>query len=192
MSIRSFIALPVPEHVTAHLARLHESVPHAAGRIKWVKAEAMHLTCVFLGDIETEQIDPISEALQRAAVGIPSFETGLDSVGAFPTFRNPRVVWVGFDQGEDEVNALKGRIDEELEPLGFEPEHHRFHPHLTLGRVKGEGEKGMLEQAAAAWTLPYENWITGEIVLFQSVLSRHGSTYTALVRVPLDNSVRPV
>lgn len=192
MSLRSFIALPVPEHVTAHLARLHESVPHEAGRIRWVKADAMHLTCVFLGDIEREQIDPISEALQRAAVGIPSFVTGLDSVGAFPNFRNPRVVWVGFEQGEDEVTVLKERIDLELEPLGFEPEHKRFHPHLTLGRVKGEGEKGMLEQAAAAWTLPYENWITSEIVLFQSVLSRHGPTYNVLVKVPLDNSVRPV
>ena len=192
MSIRSFIALPVPEHITAHLARLHESVPNEAGRIRWVKAETMHLTCVFLGDIETEQIDPISEALQKAAVGIPSFATGLDSVGAFPNFRNPRVVWVGFEQGEDEVYALKERIDVELEPLGFEPEHNRFHPHLTLGRVKGEGKKSLLEQSASAWILPYENWITSEIVLFQSVLNRHGPTYTSLVRVPLDNSVRPV
>ncbi len=192
MSLRSFIALPVPGHVTSHLARLHESVSQAEGKIRWVKAEAMHLTCVFLGDIETEQIDPISEALQRAAAGIPPFVTSLDSVGAFPNFRHPRVVWVGFERGEDEVTALKKRIDEELEPLGFEPEYRRFHPHLTLGRVKGEGKKGLLEQAAAAWILPYENWITGEIVLFQSVLSRHGPTYTVLARVPLDSSVRPV
>ena len=56
MSIRSFVALPIPGNIRSHLARLHESVPHSAGQVTWVRAEAIHLTCVFLGDIEEEQV----------------------------------------------------------------------------------------------------------------------------------------
>jgi 2'-5' RNA ligase len=185
MSIRSFIAVPVPEHITDHLARLHESVPHAAGKIRWVKATAMHLTCIFLGDIEAGQVDPIAEALETVSRAVSPFVTNLDGVGAFPNFRRPRVVWVGFDQGEDEIKELKLRIDEALQPLGIEPERRAFHPHLTLGRVKSEGRRGLLEEAAAAWTLPFENWVSGEVVLFKSVLGRHGPTYTFLARLPL-------
>lgn len=192
MSIRSFIALPVPGHVTGHLARLHESVPHAAGKVRWLKFEAMHLTCVFLGDIEQEQVEPIAGALAAAVEAVQPFTTSLDDVGAFPSFRRPRVIWIGFDRGEEEIKELKRRIDGALEPLGFEPESRRFHPHLTLGRVKSEGQRGLLERAAAAWTLPYENWISGEVILFQSVLSRHGPTYTPLARIPLGSSVGPV
>ena len=192
MSIRSFVAVPVPGGVTEHLARLHESVPHTAGKIRWVKAEAMHLTCVFLGDIEPDQVDPIAAALSSAAEGVQPFATSLGSVGAFPNFRRPRVIWVGFEEGEEQVTELKGRIDDALEPLGFEPERRRFHPHLTIGRVKSEGQKGLLEKAAADWTLPFENWISSELTFFQSVLSRHGPTYTPLARIPLGSSVGPV
>ncbi len=185
MSIRSFIAIPIPDHIIEHLARLHESVPHAAGKIRWVKSSAMHLTCVFLGDIEPDQVDPIAGALVEVVAAVSPFVTSFDSVGAFPNFRRPRVVWVGFGQGAEEVIELKRGIDAALQPLGFEPERRQFHPHLTLGRVKSEGRRGLLEEAAAAWTLPYENWISRELILFQSILSRHGPTYNPLARLPL-------
>ncbi len=69
MSIRGFVALPIPMEIRQHLARLARSVPHSAGRITWVKPEAIHLTCVFLGDIEEDQVDPITAALEGAAAG---------------------------------------------------------------------------------------------------------------------------
>ncbi len=185
MSIRSFIAIPIPDHIIEHLARLHESVPHAAGKIRWVKSSAMHLTCVFLGDIEPDQVDPITGALVEVVAAVSPFVTSFDSVGAFPNFRRPRVVWVGFGQGAEEVIELKRGVDAALQPLGFEPERRQFHPHLTLGRVKSEGRRGLLEEAAAAWILPYGNWISRELILFQSILSRHGPTYNPLARLPL-------
>jgi len=192
MGIRSFIALPVPGEVTRHLGRLHESVPPAAGRIRWVRAEAMHLTCTFLGDIEQEQIEPIGAAMSAAAASVDPFVTSLDGVGAFPDFRRPRVVWVGYADGEQETIELKSRLDETLEPLGFEPERRRFHPHLTLGRVKEAGDRRALEHAASEWVIPFENWVTGELVLFRSILSRQGASYEPLVRVNLgDDNVGP-
>ncbi|MFC1499679.1 RNA 2',3'-cyclic phosphodiesterase [Candidatus Zixiibacteriota bacterium] len=187
MSIRSFVALPIPGKIREHLAWLHESVPHTAGRITWVKPEAIHLTCVFLGDIEEDQVDTVTSALETAVTGMESFVTCLDGVGAFPNFRNPRTVWVGYDEGASEVMTLKCSVDEALKPLGFEPEKRTFYPHVTLGRVKQRGNPKELEKAAASWVLPFENWITRNMILFQSELTKHGPIYTPLARIPMSD-----
>lgn len=185
MSIRSFVALPIPGEIRSHLARLHHSVPHSAGKITWVGAEVIHLTCVFLGDIEQDQVDPIIAALEEAASGREPFVTCFDGVGAFPNFRNPRTVWVGYEDGASEVVELKRSIDTALEPLGFKPERRTFHPHVTLGRVKRPGNPKELERAAAAWVLPFENWITRNVILFQSELTKHGPIHTPLAHIPM-------
>jgi 2'-5' RNA ligase len=187
MSIRSFVALPIPHEIRDHLARLHQSVPHSAGRITWVKPEAIHLTCVFLGDIEEDQVDPITAALREAAADTEPFVTCLDGVGAFPDFRKPRTIWVGYDTGADEVVALKQAIDTALEPLGFQPEKRSFHPHVTLGRVKQQGNARELEHAAAEWILPFENWMTHHVIFFQSELTKHGPVYTPLATIPMSD-----
>jgi len=187
MSIRSFVALPIPGNIRDHLARLHESVPHAAGRVTWVKADAIHLTCVFLGDIEVDQVVPITAALEEAASSMESFVTCLDGVGAFPNFRNPRTVWVGYEEGAREVVELKRRVDSALEPLGFEPDQRRFHPHVTLGRVKQQGDSKEFEKAAASWVLPFENWITRNMILFQSELTKNGPIYSPLAHIPMSD-----
>ena len=190
MSIRSFVALPIPGDIRAHLGRLHRSVPPSAGKITWVKPEAIHLTCVFLGDIEEHQVDPITAALEAAVSGRESFVTSLDGVGAFPDFRKPRVVWVGYDDGAREVVELKDVIDEALQTLGFDPDRRRFHPHVTLGRVKKPGNPKDLEHAAAEWVLPFENWITKNVIFFQSELTKHGPIYTPLARIAMSDPVR--
>jgi 2'-5' RNA ligase len=185
VTIRSFVALPVPAEVAEHLARLHETVPGDAGRVTWVKAVAIHLTFVFLGDIEEELIIPIREALEAAASGTDPFETSLGAVGAFPNLRRPRVIWAGLEKGADEAVRFKQRIDEMLLPLGFEAERKRFSPHITIGRVRSTGRPGAIEQAAAEWILPQETWISQDVIFYQSELTRSGPIYTALARVPL-------
>ena len=185
MTMRTFIALPVPDEIADHLSRLHQSVPREAGRITWVGADAIHVTCTFLGEVEEDRITPIGAALERVASGIAPYEMSLDGVGAFPGFRRARVVWAGLEKGEEETTAFKLQLDEALEPLGFAAERRPFHPHITLGRVRQPGRTGLLEHAAAEWILPYEHWLCREAVLYRSELTRHGAIYTDLVRAPL-------
>jgi 2'-5' RNA ligase len=185
MSLRTFIAVPVPTDVQRHLARLHESVPHEAGKITWVKAEAIHLTCLFLGEIETDRVGEIGKALREAAGTFPAFETCLGEVGAFPNWRQPRVVWVGLEKGEPEAITLKEQIEAALVRLGFPAEKRPFHPHITLGRVRSDGRPGALDHAADRWIIPFEHWMSREAILFRSELTPQGPVYTPLLRVPL-------
>lgn len=185
MKVRSFIALEVPLSIREALARLGEGVPASAGRVRWVAAPSLHLTLVFLGEIQDGRLIPVAETLRAAASGIPPFVTALSGIGGFPGLERPRVVWVGVGEGAAEVRRLKERLDAVLDPLGFEPGERDFHPHLTLGRVKEPGRPGVLAGAAASWKVPTERWTTRRVVLFRSDLRREGPVYTPLAEAPL-------
>ena len=56
-----------------------------------------------------------------------------------------------------------------------------FHPHLTLGRVKGKKNIQKLADKLKSLSLPQFKPITVDrIILFQSILKRTGAEYTAL------------
>ena len=180
MSIRTFTAVPVPLAVTRPLADFAEEVGPEAGRIKWVDPASMHLTLLFLGDVDEGRGPEIEEALTRAAATSAPFTARLDEVGAFPDLERPRVVWVGVSEGSRNLQELKEAVDRELEPLGFEPDRRSFHPHLTLGRVKDAGRRGAVAEAAAGWEVPGGSWTVDRVVLFQSTLTREGAVYEEL------------
>ena len=71
-----------------------------------------------------------------------------------------------------------------LRPLGYEPDRKEFHPHLTLARLKVPDN--VSDVLAAIGPEPVgEAFTVDEVVLYQSVLSPKGPTYTALERFPL-------
>lgn len=185
MSIRAFIALPVPAAVREVLAGFGDDIPPGAGRIKWVATDAMHLTLQFLGEIEVAQVEPVEAALRTAAAGTGPYRTALADVGGFPDLERPGVVWVGLSEGADETVRLKKAVDTSLIPLGFEPEHRQFHPHLTVARVKEAGRRGLLAESAASWVVPREGWTTDSVHLYRSDLRPSGPVYTLLSEVRL-------
>lgn len=180
MSIRTFVAVPVPLEVTRPLATFAREVGPEAGRIRWVDPESMHLTLFFLGDVEGDRVPSIEEALERASAGVRPFTARLDGVGAFPDLDRPRVIWVGISEGAQQLEELKKAVDEVLEPLGFEPDRRPFHPHLTLGRVKQAGRRGAVAGAASSWSFPAGSWTVDRLVFYQSILTRKGAIYQQL------------
>jgi len=180
MSIRTFVAVPVPLEVTRPLAAFAGKVGPEAGRIRWVDPESMHLTLFFLGDVVEDRVPIIEEALERAAAGVRPFTARLDELGAFPDLERPRVIWVGISEGAQQLGELKEAVDGVLEPLGFEPDRRPFHPHLTLGRVKKAGRRGAVAGAASRWNLPAGSWTVDRLVFYQSTLTRKGAIYQQL------------
>lgn len=55
--------------------------------------------------------------------------------GSFGPKGQPRVIWMGVEQA-GALKQLSRTIDQELLPLGYEPDKKGFKPHLTLGRIK--------------------------------------------------------
>jgi 2'-5' RNA ligase len=146
------------------------------------------VTLKFLGEIEEGLMSRLEEAAREALdlSGITGkVEWELDILGAFPSEKRPRVVWVGSSKEPKELTKLAARLEEALRPLGFEPERDRFVTHITLGRVKERGS-GVEPLVSALRSFPpfRHSAQVGELTLMESRLTPQGAIYTPIFKVP--------
>jgi RNA 2',3'-cyclic 3'-phosphodiesterase len=141
--------------------------------------EKLHITVAFLGWVESEQLQPITDALYAAAGAAQPFTLTLDTIGAFPHERRPKIVWIGSrDQGEP-YRRLAYASRSAFEQLGFSFDKDAV-AHVTIGRVKGgKAHLPMLDVA------PMQVHVT-QIVLFESLPAGPTTRYEVRHRAPLN------
>jgi len=108
--------------------------------LSWVKAENLHVTLRFLGDLGDSGVRRAGEAAGRGAKGHAAFTARLGAPGAFPSMNRPRVLWTGLTEGRDEAIALAKSVNQSLDHGGFGPADKPFKPHITLARVRERAE----------------------------------------------------
>lgn len=185
--IRTFIAVETDPAVREAAAELVGEFRASGADVKWVDPANMHLTVKFLGDVDSRHVHEVCWAVEKAVAELPRFELELRGAGAFPNARRPRTVWLGAGQGGEEIGILAEALEEAMDRLGFRREARRFHPHLTLGRVR-RGQAGLDELARLL--AEYADFEVGrttvsEVVTFSSQLDRSGPTYEPLGRARL-------
>jgi RNA 2',3'-cyclic 3'-phosphodiesterase len=196
--MRIFIGIDLSPDVRARIARFLEGFASFAPDARWMDPESLHITLKFIGEQTPEQVQAISERLQR--IGSSTLEMRAAGYGFFPTARAPRVFWIGIHAGQ-ELAKLAESIDAAMAELGIPREDRAYSPHLTLargGRGKSSGSpkrlKGdvpnpafvMLEKRLAAMgELDFGKMTADEFILYQSQLSPRGSKYTKLQRFAL-------
>ena len=186
-TIRTFVAVEITSAVRGRAGVLIEQLRAAPADVKWVATQNLHLTLKFLGDVDSRETARVCEAVGQAAADVEPFKLEVCRAGAFPNARRPRTLWLGCGDGQQEMIALHGHVEKPLKKLGFRPDHRRFHPHLTIGRVRG-GRMGVtelgqrLEQQA---DFKAGRIKVSEVVVFSSQLDRTGPIYEALSRAKL-------
>lgn len=188
---RMFIAVDLPAEAKAALTGTARSVPDfLRPAVRWSRAEMMHLTVRFLGDMECERVDAIGECMRDAAERSGRFTLNLDDTGAFPTLNQPRVFWVGIAGEVDRLQMLHTRLEGTLARIGIDPEDRRYNPHLTVGRLQREVPPftaGQVGQAFAHARLPEPRPVipVESLILYRSRLLLDGPRYEELARAPL-------
>jgi 2'-5' RNA ligase len=183
--LRLFCAVELPQEIRAqaarHIAALREAAPGV--RASWDREEKLHLTLKFFGNVEEDRIPQLADALARAASLTNPFELVLRGTGVFPPSGLPRVLWLGVADPSGQLVKLHRHVEEECADYGFARERKRFHPHLTIARLRSpEGARKLaslhksMEFEAAAFNVT-------EIVLMRSELGPRGSRYTALKKL---------
>jgi 2'-5' RNA ligase len=178
--MRAFVAVDLPDPVTAALEALQEVMPLG----KPVDPEQMHLTLAFLG----EQPDDLIEAAHHALAGIrfPAFEIQLAGLGTFGN-REPTVLWAGVSDAA-KVKALHDRILPALHGAGLPLERRRFRPHVTIARFDRSGplEHERLAKFLARWeTFPSPAFRVEDFSLWRSTLRPKGAIHDEIARYPL-------
>ncbi|MBM3323480.1 RNA 2',3'-cyclic phosphodiesterase [candidate division WOR-3 bacterium] len=175
MLIRSFVAIEVPEPVRAEVSSLVRGLSGSPG-VRWVRPDAMHLTLAFLGEREPGFVEAVKQALAAVGPKLDRFQARLAGLGAFPTPKRARVVWVGMEAGREECCRVQQATVAALASVGFVPESRKFSPHLTLGRLKVPADVSTLVGVA----FRSGAFLVDRVVLFQSELRPEGPRYTRL------------
>ena len=135
MTVRAFIALPLPQATLGVIGKLQEELVTALPGVRWVKPETIHLTLAFLGDLAEESLEKIASSMLSISGLYPPVTATFSGIGAFPSRARPRVIWLGLDGG-DTLRQLHAALKQELDALQLPTEERRFVPHLTLGRAR--------------------------------------------------------
>jgi 2'-5' RNA ligase len=184
--MRLFIAINVDSALQAPLAAVQAHLKASGAPVSWVKPENIHFTLKFLGEVPEVRLPALQEALRSSVAGIGGFTVSLAGLGTFPPKGRPRVVWVGVEQGIEEMKKLQGRIDEALLPLGFARETRPFQPHLTLGRIRDVGRLDALLTYLRATEIGQVGQMHVRCVdLMRSALHPAGAVYARIESVPL-------
>ncbi len=184
--IRSFIAIELPEETIQKLAVIQELLKRSQAGVRWVRPTSIHLTLKFLGNIHPTQVDEIAAAAAQMVVDEPPITLCPAGLGAFPSNRKPRVIWVGLRGEVERLVNIQAGLERALEPLGFVQEGRGFRPHLTIGRVKDRRRLQSLIEAMSTVELPeFNSFDANEIILYKSDLRPTGAIYTKLHRMPL-------
>ncbi len=182
--IRAFIAVNLTVRVVEAITRVQEILKQAGGDVRWVRPEGFHLTLKFLGDIPNHKPPLVLAALQEALRGHPPLLVRAQGLGAFPTLKRPRVLWVGL--GGEGLEELRERVEQAMIPLDFPPEDRQFTPHLTLGRVRSlRGWEKVLAALKERQAEGFGESRIEEVVLYKSDLRPEGALYTPLGKVTL-------
>jgi RNA 2',3'-cyclic 3'-phosphodiesterase len=132
--VRLFAAVELPDAARAAIEAATQHLRTTLSGLRWVPAENLHLTLVFLGWVDPDQVDPIREELEVAAAPAAPFRAGLGAAGRFPDRGTARVVWFGFTSGAAELDDLAGRVRRGVAHRVAEDR--PFRPHVTVARAK--------------------------------------------------------
>jgi 2'-5' RNA ligase len=189
MTWRVFCAIDIPAKVRirliTHIKGIQEAVPDAPAR--WSRADNIHLTLKFLGNISRDSVHKLSDAASRAVKGLEPFKIRAEGIGAFPPHESPRVLWIGIEDCEGKLAELHARLEAECETAGFPKESRHFHPHLTLARLRKPQHARMLAAAHKAMEFEPAEISVSELLVIKSELSSAGSTYTTISRHPFQH-----
>lgn len=173
--------MPVTEEVKRFAESERESVERAFPGARCVKADQMHLTLAFLGEVAPRRLNAVKAVLDRAGRGEQAFSAAFAGRGAFPEEKRARILWTGVQDGS-RLKGIEASLRKELRAAGVELEERDYHPHLTLARLERPADASKWIDAAPDGKIEMR---IDEIVLFESRLDAAGARHAPLAALRL-------
>src|SRR5438477_564251 len=96
------------------MGRTGRSSASAGTRVKWVEPENLHVTLLFLGEVDEREVPAVCRAVEAVARQTPAFPMTVAGLSAFPTVRRPRTLIVPVTEGSAELVALHDALETPL------------------------------------------------------------------------------
>lgn len=181
MSIRSFIAIPVPREMANALGDVAAQMAYQdkSNAVRWVDQANYHITLAFLGEQNEDDLEQLAEQLDHY-LPQTAFDISISHLSPFPESR-PKLIAAMVNKSEPLIDLHK-QVTSSLLASPINPDKRRFMPHITLGRYRHSKNPfmGAIPPAIEA------SGELNEVTLYESTLTTKGAEYEAMFRFPLD------
>ncbi len=168
--MRLFIAIDY-EELKDYFNQLQDQIP----KEKLTLTKTYHLTLKFLGEIADKHLDVVKENLSE--IKFKEFTLSTGDIGFFPSESYINVVWVGISPHEH-ISNLQKDIDLALSKR-FKLDK-RFHPHITLARIKFLKDKDVFLDKIRQIKTEQHTITVNRFLLIKSTLTPEGPVYETI------------
>lgn len=186
--VRAFLAIDLPWDLKKKLYELSSVTFPNSLKIKWVEEENLHLTLKFFGHISESLLEKLYKETLQNFQNFTSFELAIENLGYFPEKGSPRVVWIGLKDEKKKLLEVYKILNKIFKKYKVENSSERFHPHITLFRIKKveskeEFERYLSELSRQANLLKNLNFLVKDLTFFKSILYPSGPVYEVIYKV---------
>lgn len=177
--MRLFLAGVVPDAVKQMLHAQLEPVRAATPQARWLPADGLHLTLVFLGSVPDAVVLPLQAAFGGVCGRHRAVRLVLGGVETFGPTRAPRVLATTLTGDVGELHALVTDARRAAEPLVRLEAERPFRPHLTVARARSVHGDLLLGRCRSALGGGLEGeFVLREIALMKSETLPGGAVHT--------------
>ena len=175
--VRAFFALPLPGELLQAVSTGQRTLQKLAPELRWLGEAKLHLTLKFLGSVAQSDVAALARGLENIASDRSPISVSVKGLDAFPMPRRARVLVLRLDDPSGALAALADSFDALAEQFGVARETRPFKAHVTLARARPiEDVRALID----AFTFPPHRATFDRACLYQSTLSRAGSTYDVI------------
>jgi RNA 2',3'-cyclic 3'-phosphodiesterase len=184
---RTFIAIEVPREIGEEIAAVQKQLDKYHLPVAWEPVEKLHLTLAFLGKLDNDQLGVVRGRLRSIITEYPSFELRPAFLETLYQKHDSSLFYLAVVGDLEILKDLHKDIRLAMEELKI-PVAERFMPHITIGRLHRTdptATKQFLDKILD-YELPVLNsFPVDRITLYESFLSRIGSTYRKVCQIML-------
>ena len=187
MKHRLFIAITVPPALHPDITKLQTTLSSIGPDITWEPSEKLHLTLNFIGRTDQDMVSQLIRLLQKELAGLPAFSITPAFLETLYRRHELSLVYLGIGGDVEALKQLQKTLGATLSTLTL-PQQTRFLPHILIGRLPKSDPvtiKRLLGQVDDLEIQPLPKFTVNKITLFESLLSKSGSTYQKLVEFAL-------
>lgn len=165
--MRMFVAA-YPSHESAR-AMLKAAEKLSLPPCRMLPREQVHLTLVFIGDVPANELEAVTESVERSAAGLMKFELKATRLISLPE-RGPARLVAAETDAPATLMELQRRLAHRLASNVREKDDRPYRPHLTLCRFRSPMRGVQVNQA-----IDVPAFVVDRVVLMRSTLKPDGA-----------------
>ncbi|MDP8217035.1 MAG: RNA 2',3'-cyclic phosphodiesterase [Candidatus Kaelpia imicola] len=182
-TLRTFIAIEIDDETRNRISKIQNSFKKSGAEIRFVAPNNIHITLIFIGNIEITKVNEMKKVLQNPISDIRIFKILPKDIGCFPNAKNPRILWIGIKDGVERLIELNKKIKLLLKNCKITTDNREYHPHMTIGRIRPSKDISTLETTLLNFPEQrFQQIDVDRISLIKSNLTSDGPRYETIAR----------